>query len=141
MIMDNYRPKNSEDAISVAKQVIWEKFGISFSTVENGTACGELTLNPRYLNFYGVPFGGILFNLADNTAGMAFLSAGGNGVTVSGNVNYLRGAEPDVKKLICRAVVKKPGRRLFFIDAEVSDEFGNILSEYSFVFTNIAEES
>ena len=80
--MDNYRPKNSEDAISVAKQVIWEKFGISFSTVENGTACGELTLNPRYLNFYGVPFGGILFNLADNTAGMAFLSAGGNGVTV-----------------------------------------------------------
>ncbi|MBO6093041.1 MAG: PaaI family thioesterase [Oscillospiraceae bacterium] len=139
--MDNYRPRTSEDAISVAKQIIWEKFGISFSTVENGTACGELILNPRYLNFYGVPFGGVLFNLADNTAGMAFLSAGGNGVTVSGNVNYLRGADPDVRKLVCHAIVKKTGRRLFFIDAEVSDEFGNVLSEYNFIFTNIAEEA
>ncbi|MBQ3373799.1 MAG: PaaI family thioesterase [Oscillospiraceae bacterium] len=135
--MECGRPKSSEDAISVAKQALWEKFEISFSTVENGTACGELILNAKHLNFYGVPFGGILFNLADNTAGMAFLSAGGNGVTVSGNVNYLRGARPGTEKLICHATVKKTGRRLFFIDAEVSDEVGNVLSEYTFIFTNI----
>ena len=81
-----------EKLISVAKQDILEKFGITFPLVEDGKARGELTLRPEHRNHYGIPFGGIVFNLADNTCGMAFLSAGGNGVTVSGSVNFLRGA-------------------------------------------------
>ena len=130
-----------KERIQRASRELFDKFGIVYTEVKDGTACGELELQPQHRNLYGIPYGGFLFTLADNTAGMAFLSAGGNGVTGSGNVNYLRGASPDAKRLVCHATVKKPGRRLFFIDAEVSDEFGNVLSEYSFVFTNIAEES
>ena len=129
-------PQTSEEAIRVGQQDIYEKFGIAFSGVEEGKAHGELILTSEHRNVYGVPYGGVMFHLADITAGMAFLSAGGNGITVSGNVNYLRGANPNAKKLLCQATVKKSGRKLFFINAEVSDDSGKILSEYSFIFTN-----
>ena len=127
-----------EKRIQEAQQEMQNKFGIVFSAVENGNACGELILQTQHRNLYGIPYGGIMFNLADNTAGMAFLSAGGNGITVNGNVNYLRGASAEAERLICQASVKKAGRRLFFLSAEVSDNYGTVLSEYSFVFTNLS---
>ena len=129
-----------EQRIREASQEIQGKFGICFSEAENGTACGEMNIQPKHRNLYGIPYGGVMFNLADNTAGMAFLSAGGNGITVSGNVNYLRGASPEADKLLCRATVKKAGRKLYFLSAEVTDNFGTLLSEYSFVFTNLSPE-
>jgi uncharacterized protein (TIGR00369 family) len=136
-------PENTEGfekRIQEAVREIEGKFGIHFPEAENGKACGELILQPQHRNLYGIPYGGVMFNLADNTAGMAFLSAGGNGITVSGNVNYLRGASPEADRLICWSSVKKAGRRLFFLSAEVSDNFGTLLSEYSFVFTNLSME-
>lgn len=131
------KPKSSEEAMRIGQHDLAEKYGITFSNVADGFACGELELKPMLRNFYGVPYGGVMYHLADNTAGMAFLSMGGNGVTVNGSVNYLRGAKPEAKKLICRASVKKSGRKLFFVSAEVLDDFENLLSEYMFVFTNL----
>ena len=134
---DQHNPKSSEEAILVGQKDLYDKFGITFSKVENGKAFSELVLATTHKNFYGVPYGGLMFHLADITAGMAFLSAGGNGVTVSGNVNYLRGAKPETEKIRCSAIVKKAGKKLYFINAEVSDDFGEILSDYSFIFTNL----
>ena len=132
-IQTNY----SEERIRRASRELLDKFGIDYTSVKDGTAVGELVLQPQHRNLYGIPYGGFLFTLADNTAGMAFLSAGGNGVTVSGNVNYLRGARPETEKLVCRANVKKAGRKLYFVSAEIYDDKETLLSEYSFVFTNI----
>ena len=132
-------PNTSEEAIEIARQDIEKKYGIVFPTVENGFACGEFPLSDERRNFYGIPYGGMMFHLADITSGMAFLSVGGNGITVSGNVNYLRGASPEADKLVCHASVKKAGRNLFFLSAEVMDNFGTVLSEYSFVFTNLSK--
>lgn len=137
---DQRNPESSEEAIQVGQRDIFEKFGILFTDVKEGRASSEMTLKPQHRNVYGMPYGGIMFHLADITSGMAFLSAGGNGVTVSGNVNFLRGADPDAKKLACHAVVKKAGKNLFFIDADISDDSGSVLSEYSFVFTNLSKE-
>lgn len=130
-----------EERIQRAGRELFDKFGIVYTEVKDGTACGELELQPQHRNLYGIPYGGFLFTLADNTAGMAFLSAGGNGVTVSGNVNYLRGAVPETEKLICRAKVKKAGGRLFFVSAEIFDNRDVLLSEYSFVFTNLQKKT
>ncbi len=138
---ENRIPRDSIEAIRVGQKDILDKYGIRFLRTENGEADSEVDLQLYHRNFYGVPYGGVLFNLADNTAGMAFLSAGGNGVTITGNVNYLRGASSGTTRLTCHAAVRKSGRKLFFIDAEVKDDGGNLLSTYSFVFTNIAEEN
>ena len=130
-------PKNSEEAIRMGLQDIEEKFGFKFTKVEDGEAEAMSPLRSKDRNFYSVPYGAVLFNLADNTAGMAYLSTGGNGVTVSGNVNYLRGADPDAEMLRSSAKVIKRGRKLCFINAEVEDDRGNLLSTYSFVFSDI----
>ena len=130
-------PKNSEEAIRTGIMDIEEKFGIRFQIVEGGEAESILPLLPKHRNFYGVPYGAVMFNLADNTAGMAYLSTGGNGVTVSGNVSYLRGADPKAETLRCRGKVLKRGKKLCFINSEVEDDCGNLLSVYSFVFSDI----
>jgi uncharacterized protein (TIGR00369 family) len=130
-------PKNSDEAIRMGLEDIGNKFGIRFSRIENGEAEASAPLMSKDRNFYNVPYGAVMFNLADNTAGMAYLSTGGNGVTVSGNVNYLRGADPTASKLHSRARVIKRGRKLCFISAEVEDDLGNLLSTYSFVFSDI----
>ena len=135
--MATIQTNNIEERIQRACKELFDKFGIVYTSVKDGTAVGELDLQPQHRNLYGIPYGGFLFTLADNTAGMAFLSAGGNGVTVSGNVNYLRGARPETEKLICRANVRKAGRKLYFVSAEIDDDQETLLSEYSFVFTNV----
>ena len=84
------------------------------------------------------PYGGVLFTMADDTAGVAFLSAGGNGVTVNGHVDYLRGSR-DAQKLICTAKVRKAGRRIFYIDADIVNEKGDDLCRFKFVFLNLYE--
>ncbi len=85
-------PGSSEEAIQVGQRDIFEKFGILFTDVKEGRASTEMTLKPQYRNVYGMPYSGIMFHLADITSGMAFLRAVGNGVTVSGNVNFFAGS-------------------------------------------------
>ncbi len=131
------KPADSAEAIEIARKEIMEKFRISFSELKDGSAAATVRILPEDRNFYGIPYGGFLFNLADNTAGMAFLSAGGNGVTVSGNVSYYRGADPEEELLTCRAKVVKQGGKLFFVNADGEDTAGRLLSSYSFIFTNL----
>ena len=107
---DQRNPESSEEAIQVGQRDIFEKFGILFTDVKEGRASSEMTLKPQHRNVYGMPYGGIMFHLADITSGI-------------------------------HAVVKKAGKNLFFIDADISDDSGSVLSEYSFVFTNLSKEA
>ena len=112
------------------------KTGFRFVKVEEGIAVSELELEEEHFNPYGIPYGGVLFTMADDTAGVAFISAGGNGVTVNGHVDYLRGSR-DAQKLICTAKVRKAGRRIFYIDADIVNEKGLDLCRFKFVFINL----
>ena len=123
-------------ALKILKDDIEKKTGFSFMKIEDGTAVSELELQEYHFNPYGIPYGGVLFTMADDTAGVAFLSAGGNGVTVNGHVDYLRGTK-DAKKLICTAKVIKAGHRIFYIDADIVNEKGDDLCRFKFVFLNI----
>ena len=129
---------NKEHALKILKDDIENKTGFSFVKIEDGVAVSELDLQEYHFNPYGIPYGGVLFTMADDTAGVAFLSAGGNGVTVNGHVDYLRGSR-DAQKLICTAKVRKAGRRIFYIDADIVNEKGDDLCRFKFVFLNIYE--
>ena len=129
---------NKEHALKILKDDIENKTGFSFVKIEAGIAVSELDLQEYHFNPYGIPYGGVLFTMADDTAGVAFLSAGGNGVTVNGHVDYLRGSR-DAQKLICTAKVRKAGRRIFYIDADIVNEKGDDLCRFKFVFLNIYE--
>ncbi len=128
------------NALETLKRDIECKTGFRFVKVEDGVAVSELELHEEHFNPYGIPYGGVLFTMADDTSGVAFLSAGGNGVTVNGHVDYLRGAR-NAEKLICTAKVRKAGRRIFYIDADIVNEKGLDLCRFKFVFINMIEGS
>ena len=119
---------------------IYERFGVRYLFAENGVAESELLLRPEDGNFLGMPYGGIIFNLADLTAGAALRSLGAMGLTVSGEVRFMRGV-PNVETLRCRAEVRRAGKHIGFVDASVSDEKGLELAALSFVFTRMKEQN
>ena len=125
-----------ENLAETAKQDLKKKYGIVFTEISGGSVTGELPLKEEYVNMYGIPYGGMMFHLADVTAGMAFVSAGGYGVTVSGTADFMRAAPPDAKKLICRAEAVRMGRRISFIDADVFDGAGLLLAKMHFTYCN-----
>ena len=130
-------PIITEDMLRKWMKGVKEKFDIEIEVLEPGNARGTLPLQGQPRNHYGIPFGGVLFNLADNTAGMAFMSAGGNGVTASASVSFMRAAAPKAEKLICHASVKKSGRKLYYVSAEISDDTGQTLTDFDFIFANV----
>ena len=132
--------RDKKKAIDILRDDIENKTGFSFVRIDNGVAVSELELQEYHVNPYGIPYGGVLFTMADDTAGVAFLSAGGNGVTVNGHVDYLRGSR-DAQKLICTAKVRKAGRRIFYIDADIINEKEEDLCRFKFVFINLFEET
>ena len=133
---EEYEIKVNHEALKKLKDDVECKTGFRFIKIEDGIAVSELKLQDEHLNPYGIPYGGVLFTMADDTAGIAFLSAGGNGVTVNGHVDYLRGSR-DAEKLICTAKVRKAGRRIFYIDADIINEKDLDLCRFKFVFINI----
>lgn len=124
------------EALNKLKNDIECKTGFRFIKIEDGIAVSELELSEEHFNPYGIPYGGVLFTMADDTSGVAFISAGGNGVTVNGHVDYLRGSR-DAQKLICTAKVRKAGRRIFYIDADIVNEKRLDLCRFKFVFINL----
>ena len=128
--------KVNKEALEKLKYDIECKTGFRFVKIEEGIAVSELELEEEHFNPYGVPYGGVLFTMADDTAGVAFISAGGYGVTVNAHVDYLRGSRDGVK-LICTAKVRKAGRRIFYIDADIVNEKGLDLCRFKFVFINL----
>ena len=128
--------KINHEALKRLKDDIECKTGFRFIKIEDGIAVSELELEDEHFNPYGIPYGGVLFTMADDTAGIAFISAGGNGVTVNGHVDYLRGSR-DAQKLICTAKVRKAGRRIHYIDADIVNEKGLDLCRFKFVFLNL----
>ncbi len=133
---EEYEIKVNHGALKKLKDDIECKTGFRFIKIEDGVAVSELELEDEHVNPYGIPYGGVLFTMADDTAGIAFLSAGGNGVTVNGHVDYLRGSR-DATKLICTAKVRKAGRRIHYIDADIVNEKNLDLCRFKFVFLNI----
>ena len=126
--MDEATTKRIEDRI-------FDRFGIRYLRAENGEAEAKIELQEADFNAMGLPFGGIMFNLADCTAGAAHRSMGCIGMTLSSESRFLRGVR-DAKKLVCRAKTRKEGRNLGFVDASVTDEAGTELAAFTFTFVN-----
>ncbi len=111
------------------------KFGITVTYAENGTATGEIDITEAHTNAYEIAFGGVVFNLADIMAGVAFISAGCFGPTISGTIDYMNGAKAG-KKLVCTSEVTKQGRHISFVKSTLTDEDGRPVAGATFSFYN-----
>ncbi len=90
--------------------------GIELTHVEPGLTRGVLHAGPNSINPHGMIHGGAIATLADTVAGSCACSRGGNCVTCSSTMEYLRPAYGD---LFCEATPKKLGRRLSVIQVEI----------------------
>lgn len=88
-------------------------FGDDFCIVE-GVLC-EKTMNPM-----GMAHGGFVYSLCDVAAGVAASRLNRRGVTLSGNVYYLRPSKG--AKLRVEGKVVKDGKTVVFVDTNVYDD-------------------
>lgn len=80
-------------------------FGIEFLKIQPGYTKSHLKVKAEHMNYLNVVYGGVLFNMADLTSGIAFISDGAIGATASGIMEFLSGAR-NVEELVCEATVR-----------------------------------
>lgn len=104
------------------------------ASVDSGTAVFTLEPNESHFNPIGAVHGGIICTLLDSAAGCAVHSTlpRGTGYTsIEIKVNFMRGVTLESGRLTARGWVKKPGRRVAFAEAEITDESGKTVATAS----------
>lgn len=105
--------------------------GIELTQVEPGLAQGVLWAGPASLNPEGLIHGGAIATLADTVAGCCACSTGGDCVTSSSSLEYLRPAQGD---LFCEATPKKLGRKLSVIQVVIVNTEDKTVATGTFTF-------
>lgn len=106
--------------------------GFKLAEPSAGVARGELDLTSRHTGPGGTAHGGILCDLADAAMGLAFVSTlrpRQSAVTVELKINFLRPVWNG--RLVAVARVVHRGRRLGFVDCEISDPTGRLIARAS----------
>ena len=94
---------------------------------EEGAGSVRLEAREEHLNPHGTVHGGVLATMIDVAMGTAVATAGGaSPVTVSLTVTYLEPGQPGL--LEARARVRKRGKRLMVVEAEVVQE-GDVVAD------------
>ena len=105
--------------------------GIEVTLVEPGLARGVLHAGPSSVNPHGMIHGGAMATLADTVGGCCACSTGGNCVTSSSTIEFLRPAQGD---LFCEATPKKMGSKLSVIQVVLTDTRGKTVATGTFTF-------
>ena len=120
------------DPIESARAVFREApfivdLGIEPTAMGEGRCETVLAVQPRMLQHTGQVHAGVVTTLADHTAGAAaqsVLPAGVVAITAELKISLMRPARGE--RLVCSAVVLKPGRTLVFAEAEVHAVDGGV---------------
>jgi uncharacterized protein (TIGR00369 family) len=103
--------------------------GIELDDISPGTATLGLNIRKELTQNHGVVHGGAIASLIDTAMAFAIISLIGpkeRVTTVDLTISYLR---PLTKgRIIVTAKVRRAGRRLFVVSADVSDEDGTLAS-------------
>lgn len=102
------------------RQEFMKLLGFNITKIEIGSIEGELVLQDIHRQHLGFSHGGVIATLADIVAGFAastLVPKGHHIVTAELKVSYFH---PGVgEKLIAKGNVIKPGRKLYFCEAEI----------------------
>ena len=107
--------------------------GLEFLELEDKYIRARIPFRDKILNPYGSAHGGVLYALADITAGTLACFSGKFVVTVDGHMNYLSSAE-DTDYIYCEAKTVKSGKTLIVIKIKIKNDKGKLLDDGSFTF-------
>ncbi len=111
--------------------------GLEVSADGDGKGSVTLTALDQHLNPHGTVHGGLIATMADTAMGAAVDTTTGEGerpVTIEMKVTYLEPARPGV--LTARAQVRRRGRRVTIVEAEVEQE-GDMVAHAIGTFTTV----
>lgn len=95
--------------------------GMDVVEMADGEATVVMEADERHLNPYGTVHGGAIATLVDTAMGAAVAAAGSEApVTIEMKVTYLEPSKPG--KVEAAAKVRKRGRRITIVEAEVSQD-------------------
>lgn len=93
----------------------------------------EMTLEKAsFFNPHGIVYGGVLFQLADVSAGIAGQVFGLHSVTAQGNINYYTAVKGGKIQCVCR--IQKNGSRISFLKSTLYNDSDDPVAEAQFVF-------
>lgn len=125
------REQNPVKAVVNSPHQFSHENGITVTCIEPGLARGELRAGPDSINPHGYIHGGAMATLADTVAGCCACSGGGNCVTASSSMEFLRPAQGD---LFCEATPKKLGRQLSVVQVIITNAEGKTVATGTFTF-------
>ncbi|MGW0517281.1 PaaI family thioesterase [Crossiella sp. NPDC003009] len=105
--------------------------GFRAVSVREGEVTFACTPDESAYNPIGLVHGGLVCTLLDSAAGCAVhstLPAGVGYTSVEIKVSYLRPVHADSGELVARGWVTKPGRRIAFAEASVTDAAGKLVA-------------
>ena len=94
--------------------------GMQVEAVGDGGITTSIAIERRHLQHSGQVHAGVIATMADHTAGAAAQMMAAKGeliLTAEMKLSLLRAAKGE--RLVCRARVLKPGRRVSFVEADV----------------------
>ena len=113
--------------------------GIRVTELGEGCCTVETVLRPESKNPWGAAHGGLVYSLCDVAAGVAVSLGDRHGVTVSGNIHYLRPSGGEYLRAEGRIV--KDGRHIVFVETEVRDADGILTAVGSFEYFIVEDKA
>lgn len=114
--------------------------GVVMTEISEGYAKAEIEIGPQHINPIGSVHGGVLFTIADITAGAAATSRGRYMTTMSSNMNFLRPAI-NCKKLYGETREIKLGKQVCVYEVTITDDAGREIAIATVTFHCISRTS
>lgn len=108
--------------------------GIQLRKDTDGSYYAQVELEPKHQNPYGIAHGGLLYTMADTTAGNNARRFGERPVTLDSDFHFLKNVSSGI--LTAKAELVRTGRRIFVIRVRVTTESGMLLAEGTFTYYN-----
>ena len=112
---------------------------IEILELRNDFAKGRMPFDEKYCNPYGSMHGGALYSLADTIAGTLADYAGCDVTTVEGGMHFLESAR-DTEYVYCEAVMKRCGKHLVTVDAQLKDDAGKLFACGTSTFFRLSKQ-
>ena len=141
-LREEFRGKTEEEIAGILQERMKGTFGdflgMKILKCKPGYCLTEFEIKTDYLNPMGGVHGGLMFTIADNTAGLASLDLAGEGIvtTINGGLQFLNPAL-NKTKLYSEATVLKSGKRIVYTDVLIRDEEHKIYAKGTYTFARI----
>lgn len=124
--------------IIASDESVQARFGIQVTQAEGGVCRLQATADSGWVNAAGFIHGSVAYALMDSACAYACASQNVLGVTVNGNITYVKGIKAQTQ-LVAIARVQSQSRRVMSLTAEVQDTDESLVAHGTFLFQLLAD--